>query len=100
MRKGLVILLMWLGMLAGCSGEPSYKGLSFVTYNYTPWDLDRVEVTDKEGNSATTGAIIAGGGEGSVTCCYHLKGTDFKVQWRGRTRRRPANTCLTASWRR
>ncbi|MGE8686421.1 MAG: hypothetical protein ACN6PJ_04740 [Achromobacter sp.] len=83
MRKSLIVLLLWLGMLAGCNGEPSYRGLSFITYNYTPWDLDSIEITDSEGNSASTGSIGAGGGEGSVTCCYKLKGTDFKVRWRG-----------------
>ncbi|WP_025141183.1 DUF3304 domain-containing protein [Achromobacter sp. DH1f] len=83
MRKGLIVLFMWLGLLAGCNSEPSYQGLSFVTYNYTPWDLDRVEVTDAQGRSAVTGSIGAGGGEGSATCCYSLKGTDFKVLWRG-----------------
>ncbi|WYX36517.1 hypothetical protein WJ966_06140 [Achromobacter xylosoxidans] len=60
MRKGLVVLLLWLGMLAGCNGEPSYQGLSFVAYNYTPWDLDRVQITDTHGSSAATGSIGAG----------------------------------------
>ncbi|CUJ57285.1 DUF3304 domain-containing protein [Achromobacter sp. 2789STDY5608621] len=83
MRKGLFVLMMWLGLLAGCNGEPSYQGLSFVAYNYTPWDLDRIQITDAHGGKAATGAIGAGGGEGSVTCCYSLKGTDFKVEWRG-----------------
>ncbi len=83
MRKSLIVLLLWLGMLVGCNGEPSYGGLSFITYNYTPWDLDRIQITDSEGNSAATGSISVGGGEGSVSCCYKLKGSDFKVQWTG-----------------
>lgn len=83
MRKRLTAGLICLGMLVGCNGEPSYEGLSFITYNYTPWDLDSIEIKDSEGNLAATGAIIAGGGEGSVTCCYRLKGTDFKVEWTG-----------------
>jgi len=83
MRKSLIVLLLWLGMLAGCNGEPSYRGLSFIAYNYTPWDLDRIQIVDSEGNSAVTGSIGVGGGEGSVACCYKLKGTDFKVQWSG-----------------
>jgi len=83
MRKRLILALTCLGMLAGCNGEPSYRGLSFITYNYTPWDLDSIEITDSEGNSASTGSIGVGGGEGSVTCCYKLKGTDFKVRWSG-----------------
>ena len=83
MRKSLIVLLLWLGMLVGCNGEPSYGGLSFITYNYTPWDLDWIRITDREGNFAATGSIGAGGGEGSVSCCYKLKGTDFKVRWTG-----------------
>ena len=83
MRKSLIVLLLWLGMLVGCNGEPSYGGLSFITYNYTPWDLDWIRITDREGNFAATGSIGAGGGEGSVSCCYRLKGTDFKVEWTG-----------------
>ena len=46
MRKGLVILLMWLGMLAGCNGEPSYQGFTFVAFNYTPWDIDTIRISD------------------------------------------------------
>ena len=83
MRKGLVILLMWLGMLAGCNGEPSYQGFTFVAFNYTPWDIDTIRISDSEGRSATSGARGVGGGEGSGTCCYTLKGTDFTVKWSG-----------------
>lgn len=83
MRKGLIASLMWLGMLAGCNSEPSYSRLTFVTLNYTPWDLDNVRITDSEGRSASIGSIGVGGGEGSGSCCYTLKGTDFTVTWRG-----------------
>ena len=83
MRKRLIAGLTCLGLLVACNGEPSYGGLSFITYNYTPWDLDRIQITDSEGNSAVTVSIGVGGGEGSVSCCYRLKGTDFKVRWRG-----------------
>ena len=44
MRKGLIVLFMWLGLLAGCNSEPSYQGLSFVAYNYTPWDLSLIHI--------------------------------------------------------
>ncbi len=83
MRKSLGFILLWLGMLAGCNGEPVYKGLSVVTYNYTPWDLDWIQIRDVDGRKASSGAIGSGGGEGSVTCCYTLKGTDFTVEWSG-----------------
>lgn len=83
MRKGLIVLLMWLGMLAGCNGEPGYKGLTFVAFNYTPWDIDTIQIIDSEGRTASSGAMGVGGGEGSGTCCYTLKGTDFTVKWRG-----------------
>jgi len=83
MRKGLIFLLMWLGMLTGCNGEPSYQGVSLIAYNYTPWDLDAIQITDNEGNRAGTGSIGAGGGEGSATCCFTLRGSEFTVKWTG-----------------
>nr|WP_255701693.1 hypothetical protein [Bordetella sp. LUAb4] len=36
-----------LGLLAGCNGEPSYKGVGFMAYNYTQFDMDTVALTDK-----------------------------------------------------
>lgn len=69
--------------MAGCGGEPTYRGVNFVVYNYTPCDLDRIQITDASGRSAVTGSIGVGGGEGSVSCCYTLKGTEFTVTWRG-----------------
>ncbi|HEY9273804.1 hypothetical protein [Achromobacter sp.] len=83
MRKGLIIVLMWLGLLAGCNGEPTYQGVTLVAFNYTPWDLDTIQLTDNAGRSASSGAVGVGGGEGSGTCCYTLKGTDFVVKWSG-----------------
>lgn len=83
MRKGLISVLLWLGLLAGCNGEPTYQGVSFITYNYTPWELSSVRLIDASGAAAGTSAIPPGGGEGSVTCCYTLKGTEFTVKWRG-----------------
>mgnify|MGYP006167316233 CR=1 FL=1 len=51
-----------------------------IAYNYTPWDIDTIRISDKSGRTAGSGAMGVGGGEGSVTCCYALKGTEFKVQ--------------------
>ncbi|CAB3742721.1 hypothetical protein LMG3458_05993 [Achromobacter deleyi] len=83
MRKGLILVLMWLGLLTGCNSEPNYQGVTFVVFNYTPWDLASVRITDADGRAASMGAIGVGGGEGSGSCCYTLKGTDFSVAWRG-----------------
>jgi len=82
-RKRLIGMLIGLGLLAGCNAEPTYSGVSFITYNYTPWELASVRLIDASGASAGTAAVPPGGGEGSVSCCYTLKGTDFTVQWRG-----------------
>ncbi|MDH0738371.1 hypothetical protein [Achromobacter spanius] len=57
--------------------------MSVITYNYTPWDLTSVRIIDASGAVAGSGMIRSGGGEGSVSCCYTLKGTDFTVRWRG-----------------
>jgi hypothetical protein len=83
MRKGLIGVLVWLGLLAGCNGEPTYSGVSFIAYNYTPWNLESVQISDASGGFAGSGAIPAGGGEGRVACCYTLKGTEFTVKWTG-----------------
>ncbi|MFC4278623.1 DUF3304 domain-containing protein [Achromobacter aloeverae] len=82
MRKLLMTVLMSLGLLAGCNGEPSYKGVSFIAYNYTQFDMDSVSVTDKAGESAATMQVSVGAGGGSVACCYTLKGTEFTAEWR------------------
>ncbi len=83
MGKALIGGVLWLGLLAGCHGEPTYSGVSVITYNYTPWDLTSVRIADSHGGVAASGAIRSGGGEGSVSCCYTLKGTDFTVRWKG-----------------
>ncbi|TRM51953.1 DUF3304 domain-containing protein [Achromobacter sp. LC458] len=83
MRKGLIAALLWLGMLAGCNSEPVYQGVSFIAYNYTPWNIRGISVKDKGEGVASTMQVSPGGGEGSVTCCFTLKGTDFTVDWRG-----------------
>jgi len=76
-------MLCCVGLLAGCNAEPTYQNLSVITYNYTPWDLTSVRIIDASGAVAGSGMIRSGGGEGSVSCCYTLKGTDFTVRWRG-----------------
>ncbi len=83
MRRALVGVLLCLGLLAGCNAEPTYQGVSVVTYNYTPWDMTSVRIADAFGGVAGSGMIRSGGGEGSVSCCYTLKGTDFTVKWKG-----------------
>ncbi|MGE8672221.1 MAG: hypothetical protein ACN6PB_04205 [Achromobacter kerstersii] len=83
MRKGLIGVLIWLGLLAGCNGEPTYSGVSFITYNYTPWNLEPVRLSDASGNVASSSTLVAGGGAGSVSCCYTFRGTDFIVKWSG-----------------
>ncbi|WP_373980379.1 hypothetical protein LN047_23730 [Achromobacter sp. JD417] len=83
MRKGLIGVLLWLGLLAGCNGEPTYQGVSFIAYNYTPWNLEPVRLSDASGNVVSSSTLVPGGGEGRVSCCYTFKGTDFTVKWSG-----------------
>ncbi|MGV2894562.1 hypothetical protein ACNPPY_02125 [Achromobacter sp. AGC78] len=83
MRKGLIGVLIWLGLLAGCNGEPTYSGVSFITYNYTPWNLEPVNLSDASGNEVSSSILAPGGGAGRVSCCYAFKGTDFTVSWSG-----------------
>ncbi|WP_231755167.1 DUF3304 domain-containing protein [Bordetella sp. N] len=73
---------MSLMFLSGCDREPSYRGVSFIAYNYTQFDLDSVSVTDESGKSAATMQVSVGAGGGSVSCCYTLRGTEFTAQWR------------------
>lgn len=82
MRKLLMVVAMSLGLLAGCDRGPSYRGVSFIAYSYTPFDIDSISLTDKAGNSAGTMQISVGAGGGSVSCCYSLKGTEFTAEWR------------------
>ena len=83
MRKGWLAVLIYLGLLAGCNGEPTYSGVSFVVYNYTPWNLEPVRLSDASGNVAGSSTLPPGGGGGSVSCCYRFSGTEFKVKWSG-----------------
>jgi hypothetical protein len=86
MRKRTILLwLVSLVMISGCdvfSSEPTYGGLSIEGFNYTPYNLDRFVITDKYGNTASGGGdLMPGSGEGRLSCCYSLKGTDFTVDW-------------------
>jgi len=83
MRKALVGMLLWLGLLSGCNAEPIYRGVSFVTYNYTPWNLEPVRISDASGRVASSSTLPSGGGEGSISCCYTFSGTEFEVKWSG-----------------
>ncbi|WP_321901736.1 DUF3304 domain-containing protein [Burkholderia cenocepacia] len=85
MIKRLILLFFALVLLAGCdafSSEPTYRGISVGGMNYTPFNLDRFTIRDKYGNTASGGGdLMPGAGEGSLSCCYKLKGTDFTVDW-------------------
>ncbi|MGS0891839.1 hypothetical protein ACVBGC_04640 [Burkholderia stagnalis] len=71
--------------LVGCgiaSSEPIYSGISVEGFNYMPLNLTRFNVRDEYGNTASGGGDLPpGSGEGSLSCCYKLKGTDFTVDW-------------------
>jgi hypothetical protein len=72
-------------LAAGCdvfSSEPTYGGLSIEGFNYTLYNLSRFVVYDKYGNTASGGGdLMPGSGQGSLSCCYMLKGADFTVKW-------------------
>ena len=78
-------LLLSLTLISGCdafSSEPTYGGLSVGGFNYTPYNLSRFVIYDKYGNTAGGGGdLMPGSGQGSLSCCYKLKGTDFTVKW-------------------
>ncbi|KAK42433.1 hypothetical protein BG58_03570 [Caballeronia jiangsuensis] len=62
--------------------EPTYGGLSVEGFNYTPYNLSEFVIRDKHGNRASGGGDLPpSAGEGSLSCCYKLKGTDFTVEW-------------------
>jgi len=83
MRKGLIGVLISLGLLAGCNGEPTYSGVSLIAYNYTPWSLEPLRLSDASGRVAGSSTLPPGGGQGSISCCYTFTGTDFTVKWSG-----------------
>jgi hypothetical protein len=81
----LSVLLVASVLVTGCdalSSAPTYGALSIAGFNYTPYNLSRFVITDKYGNSASGGGdLMPGAGEGSLSCCYKLKGTEFTVKW-------------------
>ncbi|KUZ64432.1 hypothetical protein WI36_28620 [Burkholderia ubonensis] len=85
MLKRLVILLFAALTLAGCdafSSEPTYRGVSVMGLNYTPFNLSRFTIRDKYGNRASGGGDLPpSAGAGRLSCCYKLKGTEFTVDW-------------------
>ncbi|UEP38496.1 DUF3304 domain-containing protein [Burkholderia ambifaria] len=70
---------------AGCdafSSEPTYRGVSIMGLNYTPFNLSDFTIRDKYGNRASGGGDLPpGAGAGRLSCCYKLKGTEFTVDW-------------------
>ena len=84
-NRFLYALLLSLMFVAGCdafSSVPTYGGLGIEGFNYTSYNLDRFVITDKYGNKAGGGGdLMPGSGEGRLSCCYALKGTDFTVDW-------------------
>jgi hypothetical protein len=77
----LALLLIVAGWDAFLS-EPAYGGLSIEGFNYMPYNLSRFVIYDKYGNTASGGGdLMPGSGQGSLSCCYRLKGTDFTVKW-------------------
>nr|WP_296225337.1 DUF3304 domain-containing protein [Ralstonia sp. UBA689] len=75
---------MCLLLSTGACGksEPVYSGISVQGFNYLPYNLEDFTVTDAYGNKAGGGGDNPpGAGEGSFTCCYKLKGTEFTVRW-------------------
>ncbi|MBY4869103.1 MULTISPECIES: DUF3304 domain-containing protein [Burkholderia] len=85
MIRRLFALLAAALALAGCdafSSEPTYRGVSIMGLNYTPFNLSEFTIRDKYGNRASGGGDLPpGAGAGRLSCCYKLKGTDFTVEW-------------------
>ncbi|HEY4291979.1 hypothetical protein [Luteibacter sp.] len=53
--------------------EPVYRGVAISVASYLPFNLDNATITGAYGNKAS--------GQGSSTCCYTLRGTEFTVTW-------------------
>ncbi|WP_175713601.1 hypothetical protein [Burkholderia ambifaria] len=85
MIKRFFALLAVVLTLTGCdafSSEPTYRGVSIMGLNYTPFNLSDFTIRDKYGNRASGGGDLPpSAGAGSLTCCYKLKGTEFTVDW-------------------
>ncbi|VWB60782.1 hypothetical protein [Burkholderia metallica] len=85
MVKRFFVLLVVVSTLAGCdafSSEPTYRGVSIMGLNYTPFNLSGFTIRDRYGNRASGGGDLPPGtGAGRLSCCYKLKGTDFTVEW-------------------
>lgn len=80
--RTMTVFLMLLSFSACGKSEPTYSGISVEGFNYLPYNLSRFTVDDAFGNSAHGGGDdTPGNGEGSLSCCYALKGTEFKVKW-------------------
>lgn len=76
------VFLMLLSFGACGKSEPRYTSISVEGFNYLPYNLSRFTVTDAFGNSAHGGGDnMPGSGEGSVSCCYALKGTEFTIKF-------------------
>nr|WP_260433632.1 DUF3304 domain-containing protein [Burkholderia sp. Bp8998] len=74
--------MMFASMAACSKSEPTYTSVSTEALNYLPYNLIRFTITDQFGNKARGGGDLEpGAGEGSIACCYLLKGTEFKIQW-------------------
>jgi len=85
-KRAIWLLVLALVLIVAAydaiSSEPTYRGLSIEGFNYTPYNLDRFVIRDKYGNAASGGGdLMPGAGQGSLSCCYKLKGTDFTIDW-------------------
>ena len=83
--KRYACIILAATFVVGCdlfSSEPTYGGLSVEGFNYTPYNLTDFVIRDKYGNRASGGGDLPpSAGEGRLSCCYKLKGTEFTVEW-------------------
>ncbi|MFP3795372.1 hypothetical protein [Paraburkholderia tropica] len=81
-RRLACVSLMLVSLAACGKSEPVYTSISAIGRNYLPYNLSGFTVSDQFGNKVSVGGDLApGGGGGSVSCCYALKGTQFDVSW-------------------